>query len=47
MIGPLLAGNLANLVLPARAGEAVRAYLLARQERLGMPAVLGSTCSSG
>ena len=42
VIGPLLAGNLANLVLPARAGEAVRAYLLARQERLRMPAVLGS-----
>jgi uncharacterized membrane protein YbhN (UPF0104 family) len=42
VIGPLLAGNLANLVLPARVGEAVRAYLLARQERLGMPAVLGS-----
>jgi uncharacterized protein (TIRG00374 family) len=42
VVAPLLIGNLANLVLPARVGEPVRAYLLARRERLPFAGVLGS-----
>lgn len=38
----LLVGYLANLVLPARLGEPVRAYLLSRREQLGFSRVLGS-----
>lgn len=39
---PLLVGNLANLVLPARAGDPLRAYLLARRERMRFSGTLGS-----
>jgi uncharacterized protein (TIRG00374 family) len=42
VVAPLLIGNLANLVLPARVGEPVRAFLLARRERLPFTGVLGS-----
>lgn len=38
----LLAGYFGNLVLPARLGEPVRAYLLARREQIGFARVLGS-----
>jgi glycosyltransferase 2 family protein len=38
----LLVGYFGNLVLPARLGEPVRAYLLARRERLSLARVLGS-----
>jgi glycosyltransferase 2 family protein len=38
----LLAGYFGNLVLPARLGEPVRAYLAARREQLSFPRVLGS-----
>lgn len=38
----LLVGYLANLILPARLGEAARAYLLARREQIGFARVLGS-----
>lgn len=38
----LLAGYFANLVLPARLGEPVRAFLLARREDIGFARVLGS-----
>jgi glycosyltransferase 2 family protein len=38
----LLAGYLGNLVLPARLGEPVRGYLIARREHLGFARVLGS-----
>jgi glycosyltransferase 2 family protein len=38
----MLAGYLANLILPARLGEPVRAYLLSRREGIGFARVLGS-----
>lgn len=38
----LLAGYFGNLILPARLGEPVRAYLAARREQLSFPRVLGS-----
>lgn len=38
----LLIGYFGNLVLPARLGEPVRGYLLARRERLSFARVLGS-----
>jgi glycosyltransferase 2 family protein len=38
----LMAGYLGNLLLPARLGEPVRAYLVARREGLRFPASLGS-----
>lgn len=38
----LLAGYLANLVLPARLGEPVRAFLLSRREQISFAPVLGS-----
>jgi glycosyltransferase 2 family protein len=38
----LLVGYLGNLVLPARLGELVRTYLVARREELRVSAVLGS-----
>lgn len=38
----LLIGYFGNLVLPARLGEPVRGYLMARRERLGFARVLGS-----
>lgn len=38
----LLIGYFGNLVLPARLGEPVRGYLLARRERIGFARVLGS-----
>lgn len=38
----LLVGYLGNLVLPARLGEAIRAYLIARRDDLRLPATLGS-----
>jgi glycosyltransferase 2 family protein len=38
----LLIGYFGNLILPARLGEPVRAYLLARRERLSLARVLGS-----
>ena len=38
----MLVGYLANLILPARLGEPVRAYLMARRESIGFARVLGS-----
>jgi uncharacterized protein (TIRG00374 family) len=38
----MLVGYLANAVLPARLGEAVRAGVLSRRERLSFPTVLGT-----
>ncbi len=38
----LLAGYLANLVLPARLGEPVRAFLLSRREQIAFAPILGS-----
>lgn len=38
----LLAGQLANLVLPVKLGEPVRAYLMARREQLSLVRVFGS-----
>ena len=38
----LLTGYLGNTLLPARLGEAIRAYLISRRERLGLPEALGS-----
>ena len=38
-------GYLANTILPARAGEAVRAVLIARRERLPAPETIGSVIS--
>jgi uncharacterized protein (TIRG00374 family) len=42
IVGPMLVGYLANAVLPARLGEAVRAGVLSRRERLSFPTVLGT-----
>jgi glycosyltransferase 2 family protein len=42
VLPPMLTGYFANLVLPARLGEPVRGYLVARRERLGLSRVLGS-----
>ena len=42
VIPPMLTGYFANLVLPARLGEPIRGYLVARRERLGLSRVLGS-----
>lgn len=39
IIGPLLVGYLGNNLLPARAGEAVRAVLVAKREDVGVGAV--------
>lgn len=38
----LLVGYLGNSVLPARLGEPIRAVLVARRERIGLPEALGS-----
>jgi len=38
----MLAGYLANLILPARLGEPVRAYVMWRREEIGFARVLGS-----
>jgi glycosyltransferase 2 family protein len=38
----MLVGYLANLILPARLGEPVRAFVLARREGIGFARVLGS-----
>ena len=38
----LLIGYFGNLILPARLGEPVRGYLMARRERIGFARVLGS-----
>lgn len=42
VISPVLIGYLGNLVLPARLGEVVRAYLISRREGLALGATLGS-----
>jgi uncharacterized protein (TIRG00374 family) len=42
IMASLLVGQFANLVLPARLGEAVRAYLVGRREQIAFPRVLGS-----
>lgn len=42
VVPPMLTGYFANLVLPARLGEPVRGYLVARREQLGLSRVLGS-----
>jgi uncharacterized protein (TIRG00374 family) len=42
LIGPLLAGYLGNVFLPARLGEPVRAYLVARREKMPFSLALGS-----
>ena len=39
---PLLVGYLGNAVLPARLGEPMRAVIVARRERVGMPEALAS-----
>lgn len=42
LITPVMVGYLGNLVLPARLGEVVRAYLISRREGLAFGATLGS-----
>jgi uncharacterized protein (TIRG00374 family) len=42
-ISPLLVGYLANAVLPARLGEPIRAFLVARREQLDTLASFGAT----
>jgi glycosyltransferase 2 family protein len=42
LIGPVLLGYLGNFVLPARLGEVIRAYAVARRERMEMSELLGS-----
>jgi uncharacterized membrane protein YbhN (UPF0104 family) len=42
VIPPMLTGYFANLVLPARLGEPIRGFLVARREHLPLPRVLGS-----
>lgn len=42
LVSPVLIGYLGNLVLPARLGEVVRAYLISRREGLVFGAALGS-----
>ena len=42
IVPPLLVGYLGNAVLPARMGEALRALLMARRERLAVAATFGS-----
>lgn len=42
LITPVMVGYLANLVLPARLGELVRAYLISRREGVAFAANLGS-----
>jgi uncharacterized membrane protein YbhN (UPF0104 family) len=42
VLPPMLIGYLANLILPARLGEPIRGYLLARRQQLRVSAVLGS-----
>jgi glycosyltransferase 2 family protein len=42
VVSPVLIGYLGNLVLPARLGEVVRAYLISRREDLALGATLGS-----
>lgn len=42
LITPVLVGYLGNLVLPARLGEVVRAYLIARREGMALGGTLGS-----
>lgn len=42
LITPVMVGYLGNLVLPARLGELVRAYLISRREGLAFAANLGS-----
>jgi uncharacterized protein (TIRG00374 family) len=42
VMAPMLAGYFANLVLPARLGEPIRGYLVARREHLPMARVFGS-----
>jgi hypothetical protein len=42
LITPVMVGYLGNLVLPARLGEVVRAFLISRREGLAFGATLGS-----
>jgi uncharacterized protein (TIRG00374 family) len=42
LITPVMVGYLGNLVLPARLGEVVRAYLISRREGIVIGATLGS-----
>ena len=42
-IAPMLAGYLGNAVLPARLGEPIRAFLVARREQLDTLAAFGAT----
>jgi hypothetical protein len=42
LVPPLLIGYLGNAVLPARLGEPMRAVIVARRERVGLPEALGS-----
>ncbi len=42
LVTPVLVGYLGNLVLPARLGELVRAYLIARREGMAIGGTLGS-----
>lgn len=42
LITPVMVGYLGNLVLPARLGEVIRAYLISRREGLAFGATLGS-----
>lgn len=42
LVPPLLVGYLGNAVLPARLGEPMRAVIVSRRERAGLPETLGS-----
>lgn len=42
LLGPVLIGYLANILLPARLGEGVRAASVWRRERIGLPETIGS-----
>jgi glycosyltransferase 2 family protein len=42
LVPPLLVGYLGNAILPARLGEPMRAVLVSRRERVGMPESLAS-----
>lgn len=41
-VSPVFIGYLGNLVLPARLGDAARAYIVARRESLGLSQTIGS-----